>query len=162
MSALPGFPPMLLILKGKDTGASDYLTILKASWKLKDSEDSQECQMLRHMPASPGHWGLSWEDCEFKVSWVTLSLNPPYRSSKPKKILERGTANTSLRRHGESFEWEMRTDTQKPRATSRGMTPPTVDQALHHPSLIKKMPYRLLFSSVFWRHFLFFSCLLSL
>lgn len=65
----------------------------------QDSEDSQECQMSRHVPASPGHWGLSWEDCEFKVRWVTLSLNPPYRSSTPKQLLECGTSNTSLRRH---------------------------------------------------------------
>ena len=35
MSDLPASPPMFLIPKLKDTGASDYLVILKASWNLK-------------------------------------------------------------------------------------------------------------------------------
>lgn len=35
MSAFPGFPPIFLILKAKDIGASDFLKIIKASQNLK-------------------------------------------------------------------------------------------------------------------------------
>lgn len=35
MSALPGVPPKFFILKANDTGASDYLMILKAAWDLR-------------------------------------------------------------------------------------------------------------------------------
>ena len=37
---------------------------------------------------------------------------------------------------------------------STGMAPPTMGWALAHPSQIKKMPYRLAYSLILWRHFL--------
>lgn len=40
----------------------------------------------------------------------------------------------------------------EPRATSPGMVPPTTGWALPHQSLIKKMPYKLAYSLILWKH----------
>lgn len=45
----------------------------------------------------------------------------------------------------------------EPRTTSLGITPPTMDWTLLHPSLTKKMPY----ICIFWTHFLNWRSLLS-
>jgi hypothetical protein len=49
----------------------------------------------------------------------------------------------------------------EPRTTSPGMAPPTMGWALTHISIIKKMPYRLAYSLIVWRHFLNWGSLLS-
>jgi hypothetical protein len=49
----------------------------------------------------------------------------------------------------------------EPRTTYPGIAPPTMDKALPYPSLIKKMSYRLAYSSILQRHFLNWSSLLS-
>jgi hypothetical protein len=49
----------------------------------------------------------------------------------------------------------------EPRITSPGIVPPTMGWALPHQSLIKKMPYSLVYNPILRRHFLNWRSLLS-